>query len=166
MPTELLATIATHNLQNFTKLLNNFWLNNTQWYDPSLADIYVRALSTHYSVIQCLKWYSSLRMGNYVHVCLHALVLHACMCMYACVLMGDVCTHYNTGKITLAHCIYTTIIFALFIVYLNCLHMCSYNFYFQVHIVYYLYHNLISDYMAFTKIALITMFDLHSPMVV
>ena len=50
MSTELLATIATHSLQDFTKMLNNFLLNDTQWYAQSLAALYVRALSIHHSV--------------------------------------------------------------------------------------------------------------------
>ena len=92
MSAELLANLS---LQDFTKIPKNFRLNNTQWYTPSLAAIYVRALSTHFSVIHCLKWYSSTLMGGYVHRCLHVLILHACMCMYAYILMGDVCMHSN-----------------------------------------------------------------------
>ena len=30
-------------------------------------------------------------------ICLHVLILHACICMYACVLMGDVYTQTNTA---------------------------------------------------------------------
>ena len=91
MPTELLATIATHSLLGFTKIAKQF-LNNTHWYAQSMAVICVRALSIHHSVSNdiFLRWS--------VDICIYAYMCWFCLCVRLCahVYSWAMCAHRQT----------------------------------------------------------------------
>ena len=89
MPTELLATIATPTLHDFSKIAKQFLIEQYTLV-CSILGCHICARTYHLSF--GTKWYISKLIGGHMHTCLHVLIPPACLSVCACVLMGDVCT--------------------------------------------------------------------------